>query len=229
MHSGKPPIRLVVFDVAGTIIEDHGEVVSAFRAALQKGGIEAEEGQLREWKGASKREVIRRFVEQQAGGGADLEAERIYGEFRGILESHYRRHGVTPIAGAQAVFDWLRQRGICLATTTGFYRQVNDLILQKAGWEKTFDANICSDDVPRGRPAPYMIFRAMEATGVADVAQVINVGDTPLDLQAASNAGVRGAVAVLTGAHAAERLRREPHTHILESVAEIPGLLATMS
>lgn len=224
-----PPIRLVIFDVAGTIIEDRGEVVSAFRAALQKNGIAAQEDQLREWKGAAKREVIRRFVEQQARGGADLEVERIYGDFRGILESHYGRHGVTPIAGAQAVFDWLRQRGICLATTTGFYRQVNALILQKAGWEKTFDANICSDDVPRGRPAPYMIFRAMEATGVADVAQVINVGDTPLDLQAASNAGVRGAVAVLTGAHAVERLRREPHTHILESVAELPGLLATMS
>lgn len=154
--------------------------------------------------------------------------ERIYADFRQCLESHYFRHGVTPIPGAQEAFDWLRQRGILLATTTGFYREVNDLVLRKAGWEKTFDANICSDDVPLGRPAPYMIFRAMEATGVMDVAQVVNIGDTPLDLQAASNAGVRGAVAVLTGAHTAERLRRERHTHILGSAAEIPVLLASM-
>lgn len=229
------PIRLVIFDVAGTIIEDRGEVVSAFQAALQKNGIAAGEDQLREWKGAAKREVIRRFVEQhsQASNSTDPEGqmdgrvERIYSDFRKHLESHYLRQGVVPIPGAQAAFDWLRERGICLATTTGFYRQVSDLILQKAGWEKIFDANICSDDVPRGRPAPYMIFRAMEVTGVTDVAQVINVGDTPLDLQAASNAGVRG-VAVLTGVHTAERLRQERHTHIVASVAALPGLFEEM-
>jgi phosphoglycolate phosphatase-like HAD superfamily hydrolase len=70
-----------------------------------------------------------------------------------------------------------------------------------------------------------MIFRAMEATGVFAVSQVINVGDTPLDLQAGSNAGVRGVVGVLTGMHSLERLRREPHTHILPSVAALPELV----
>ncbi|EGD56172.1 hypothetical protein SCNU_04926 [Gordonia neofelifaecis NRRL B-59395] len=33
----------------------------------------------------------------------------------------------------------------------------------------TFDAVITTDDVPAGRPAPYMIFRAMERCGVASV------------------------------------------------------------
>lgn len=53
------PIRLVIFDIAGTIIEDHGEVLSSFTLALMKNGIPAEENGLSEWKGASKREVIR--------------------------------------------------------------------------------------------------------------------------------------------------------------------------
>jgi len=55
---------------------------------------------------------------------------------------------------------------------------------------------------------------------------VMAVGDTPLDLQAASNAGVRGMVGVLSGVGTAEQLRREPHTHIIPSVADLPALLA---
>jgi phosphoglycolate phosphatase-like HAD superfamily hydrolase len=70
-----------------------------------------------------------------------------------------------------------------------------------------------------------MIFRAMEAGGVQDVREVINVGDTPLDLQAGSNAGVRGVIGVLTGAHDRDDLQGEPHTHIIESVANLPALI----
>jgi phosphoglycolate phosphatase-like HAD superfamily hydrolase len=65
----------------------------------------------------------------------------------------------------------------------------------------------------------------MEATGVQDVRQVLNVGDTPLDLQSGTNAGVRGVVGVLTGAHDLESLGREPHTHIIASIAELPELI----
>ncbi len=72
-----------------------------------------------------------------------------------------------------------------------------------------------------------MLFHAMEIARVASVAEVVTVGDTPLDLQAGTNAGVRGVVGVLTGASTSERLRAEPHTHILPSVANLPELLAS--
>ena len=67
-----------------------------------------------------------------------------------------------------------------------------------------------------------MIFRTMEAAGVKSVREVINVGDTPLDLQAGTNAGVRDVIGVLTGLHTQERLQREPHTVLLPSVAKLP-------
>jgi beta-phosphoglucomutase-like phosphatase (HAD superfamily) len=41
------PIRLVIFDVAGTIIEDHGEVLNAFSQALERNGITFTETELR--------------------------------------------------------------------------------------------------------------------------------------------------------------------------------------
>jgi phosphoglycolate phosphatase-like HAD superfamily hydrolase len=68
-----------------------------------------------------------------------------------------------------------------------------------------------------------MIFRAIEMACGKNVKEVVNVGDTPLDLQAGTNAGARGVVGVLTGFHRRERLEREAHTHILASLAELPG------
>ncbi|HVO63366.1 MAG TPA: HAD hydrolase-like protein [Terriglobales bacterium] len=215
-------IELVVFDIAGTIIEDHDEVLSAFRRALAENGIDVGERELKEWKGASKREVIRHFVAKSMAKGQG-DAEQIYDHFRGLLEEGYRAK-VTPIRGAQASFARLREHRIRIATTTGFYREVRDLILNKAGWADTFHANVCSDDVSAGRPAPYMIFRAMEATAVPDVRRVIAVGDTPLDIQSAHNAGVKS-IGVLTGSHGEQRLRREQPDYIVPSIAQLPDLI----
>jgi phosphoglycolate phosphatase len=220
-------IRLVVFDIAGTIIEDRGEVVSSFKLALESNGIAASDDELRERKGASKREVIRWFVERQPGTGTSIpdQVERTYGDFRRILEEQYQDGGITPIRGAEETLHWLLAHKLDIATTTGFYREIRDMILEKTGWKRILHNNVCSTDVTMGRPAPFMIFHAMENAGVTDVSEVIIVGDTPLDLQAGANAGVRGRIAVLTGTHTEERLRREPHTHILSSVAGLPALL----
>jgi len=218
-------IKLVIFDIAGTIIQDHGEVVSAFSNALQRNGIRFAPDELKRWKGASKREVIRHFVEQSgANPDADERVEATYRSFRVELENLYSQN-ILPIEGTAATFQWCRDHRILMATTTGFYRDLSDLILDRMGWRSLFAANISSNDVPKGRPAPFMIFRALEAAGVQDVRQVINVGDTPLDLQSGNNAGVRGVVGVLTGAHDRESLQREPHSNIVGSIAELPALI----
>jgi phosphonatase-like hydrolase len=218
-------IKLVVFDIAGTIIEDHGEILGAFRTALMENGIPFVEGELNRWKGASKREVIRHFVKQTTPS-ADIESrvETCYRGFRLQLESCYADK-IVPIAGAVETFRWLRDHQIRLATTTGFYREISDLVLNQTGWREFFAANISSSDVRQGRPAPYMIFRAMEAAGVENVNEVINVGDTPLDLQSGSNAGVVGVVGVLTGAHGRQSLEQEPGARIIHSIAELPDLI----
>jgi phosphoglycolate phosphatase-like HAD superfamily hydrolase len=57
------------------------------------------------------------------------------------------------------------------------------------------------------------------------VSGVFVAGDTPNDLRAGANAGARYVAGVLTGAHDAASLRREPHTHILTGAATIPEVL----
>jgi len=221
-------VRLVIFDIGGTIIEDNGEVIASFSAALAANGLTATDAELKELKGSSKRDVIKKFVERQWGLQDAMNEERIrkaYGDFKTDLENRFSNGGVKPIAGAQATFAWLKTNNIICATTTGFYRTVTDIALTSAGWQETFAANICSDDVKDGRPAPFMIFRAMEAARIGDVREVLNVGDTPLDLQAGSRAGVLGVIGVLTGIHKEERLLRESPSHLIQSVAELPALI----
>jgi phosphonatase-like hydrolase len=218
-------IKLVLFDITGTILKDSGSMVRSLSMALQKNNIPLDEKELREWRGAEKAEVIRHFVARHLGRPAisgDPVIERIYEDFRTLLEAEFAGQKLVPIPGAETTFACLHERGIQLGTTTGYHRQLSDMLLKRLGWSEKFQATVCSDEVALGRPAPYMIFRAMEATKVINVAQVVTVGDTSLDLKAGTNAGVRGVVGVLTGAHSEERLKQERHTHLLPSVAELP-------
>ena len=218
-----PDIELVVFDMAGTTIVDDGQVPEAFTAALAEHGIAVGPGDIRDVRGAAKRQAILDLL--PAGKDRDRKAERVLSSFRGHLARLYRGT-VREVPGAAGVFRWLRGRGIRAALNTGFDRDTAKMLLETLGWNKgTVDAVVCGDDVARGRPAPDMILRCMELTGVASAASVASVGDTMLDLQAGRNAGVRYNIGVLTGAHGRETLAAQPHTHLLESVADLPALL----
>jgi phosphonatase-like hydrolase len=217
----------VVLDVGGTIIEERGDVPEALRKALASHGVASTPEEIAKWRGAAKREIVRHFVDLRPlppNVDHDQLVATIYEEFTANLIAVYQ--SVPPIAGAEDAIRQMRDSGYLVATTTGFDRAIASSIFRRLGWERYFAASICSDDVREGRPSPFMLFHAMEAARVNNVAEVMAVGDTPLDLQAGTNAGLRAVVGVLTGASTAEKLRAEPHTHILPSVAGLPALLA---
>ena len=218
-------IALVVFDMAGTTIEDSGQVPEAFTTVLRRHCMEITEDALRAVRGASKRDAIRHFVARHHTERVDELTETVFNDFRDHLSQLFRAGGVKPVAGAVETFTWLRARGIRIALTTGFDRLTTDLIIEAVDWRHGIaDAIVCGDDVALGRPAPYLIFRAMELTRVASVHQVMCVGDTVLDLQAGHNAGVRHVIGVLSGAHKKEQLEKEPHTRLIASVAALPSM-----
>jgi phosphonatase-like hydrolase len=218
-------LDLVIFDLAGTTVADHGEVPEAFTTALAGHGIKVTPEQIKQVRGSSKRQALLHFI--PPGPDQVRRAEQIYGTFRAHLSERYASAGVQAIPGAELAFRALRGRGVRVALNTGFDREITGLLLEALGWaEGVVDAVVCGDDVKQGRPAPYLIFRALEATGAGNVHRVANVGDTTLDLQAGYNAGVRWNIGVLTGAHDRLTLESAPHTHLLPSVAEVVRLLA---
>ncbi len=221
-------IRLVVFDMAGTTIEDRGLVPRAFTEALRTQGIEVTPEELQTVRGASKREAIGLLIEERFGKylpDTSIRIEQTYMTFRDNLQTRYSAEGVRFIPGTPETFAWLQSRGIRIAINTGFDRVITETILTNLDWQDaTVDAVICGDDVSQGRPAPFLIFRAMEKTRVLSVHQVMNVGDTLRDLEAGFNAGVRFNVGVFSGAHHEDLLRKVTHTYILPSVADLPDL-----
>jgi phosphonatase-like hydrolase len=216
-------IELAVLDIAGTTVEEHQAVYRALTDAVTAAGAHPTARDIEQWMGADKHEAITALL----GGVGD--PVQVYADFRRRLAAAYAERPPTPLPSIPEALAELRAGGVRVALTTGFDRDVTSDLLGMLGWDETVvDAVICVDDVAAGRPAPYLIFQAMEATGVRDVRRVIVAGDTTRDLQAGCNAGVAAVVGVLTGGQDAATLGAEQHTHILPSVADLPALVARL-
>jgi phosphoglycolate phosphatase-like HAD superfamily hydrolase len=70
-----------------------------------------------------------------------------------------------------------------------------------------------------------MIHTLMKQLAVTDVQQVAKIGDTSVDLQEGTNVGCRYVIGVTTGAFTREQLLPYPHTHIVDSVRDVPAII----
>jgi hypothetical protein len=145
----------------------------------------------------------------------------IYDEFSADLIAVYR--SVPPIPGAKMPFD----NCVNAATSSqpprvSIARSMTPSSAVSDG--RLLAATICSDMSRRAAGSFHAV--SCRRRRASTIAEVVAVG-APLDLQAGTNAGLRAVVGVLTGASSAENLRREPHTHILPGVANLPILLAS--
>lgn len=225
-------IELAVFDMAGTTVDDHGIVYIALQDAVQETGAPVAQADLQEWMGADKVTAITALMEL---GGQEPTQERVaaaFVRFREILAERYAATPPVALPGVAAAIATLRRRGIKVALSTGFDDDVAYPLLESLGWgvgegeDNTVDAVVTTSDVAQGRPAPYMIHRAMEKTGVFNVRKVLAAGDTVVDVQAGRNAGGIS-VGVLTGKLGRGDLAAHSHDYILTGVVEVPELAET--
>jgi len=137
-----------------------------------------------------------------------------------------RRYGteIEPLAGAIDAIHALRERGLRLALVTSSSGPLP--FLDRWGIRASFDAVICRNDVRRIKPDPEGFALALARLGF-EPAEVLNVGDTPLDVRAGTAAGVE-TVGVLTGAGTEPQLRAAGARDVLGSLAELPDFLDTI-
>ncbi|GAB3326854.1 phosphonatase-like hydrolase [Larkinella ripae] len=235
------PFQLVVFDMAGTTVRDQHEVEHCFARAAAQTNLHVSDERILAMQGLSKRFVFETLWREQLNGATPAELQSMvdqsYQLFTEILENHYRTQEVVPTEGCLETFEFLRKNGIRIALTTGFYRTVTDIILEKLGWlsgldeqyvgndQTTIQASIASDEVEHGRPQPLMIQKAMRLLAVTDPKWVVNIGDTPSDLLSGQAAGVGLNLGVVNGTHSQTQLETHPHDRLLASLAELPALL----
>jgi phosphonatase-like hydrolase len=221
---------LVVFDLAGTTVYDVGDVVavSLARALRDLAGIEVTVREVNVVMGIAKPKAIEHLLREAQVDHCASRVDLIHRHFVRTMIEHYRTSPtVREMPGTTAAFQALRARGVRVTLDTGFSRDITDTILGRLGWpaEGLVDASITSDEVPQGRPAPFMIHRLMERFGVSDVRRVVKVGDTPSDLHEGTNAGCGRVVGVCNGSHSRAQLIVHPHTDIIAGVADLPETL----
>lgn len=224
MSTPASPIALVALDIAGTTVDEGGAVYRVLAQVVRDHGGAPTDADIKAWMGADKREAIAALL----GGTADAATvAAVHEQFVAALADAYAATPPRPLAGVPEAFSALRAGAVRIALTTGFGRRITDPLLASVGWSvgRDLDAVVCADEVAAGRPAPLMIQRAMELTGVTDPAQVLVAGDTVLDVRAglAAKAGI--VAAVLSGAQTEAELAPEHPTHILGGVRDIPALL----
>jgi phosphoglycolate phosphatase len=222
----KPPIRLVALDMAGTTVSDDGAVEEAFQVALDAVGLTARslrkdpQDYIRRTMGQSKITVFTELLE-----GDRHRAEQANIAFERAFDQAVDRGEVAGIPGAEATFAQLRKAGMRICLTTGFSPATRDHIVSTLGWEGAIDLALSPADAGRGRPWPDMILTAVLQLRIDDVREVAVVGDTSSDLLAGTRSGASMVIGVLSGAHSRAELTRAPHTHVLDSVADLPDLL----
>jgi len=221
-----PMTRLVALDMAGTTVADGGAVEEAFQRALDVVGLTAGDltedpaAYVRRTMGQSKITVFTELL-----GGDRHRAEQANAAFEVAFDQAVDRGEVAPVPGAEAALASLRRAGMRICLTTGFSPATRDRIIAALQWEGAIDLALSPADAGRGRPWPDMILTAVLRLRIDDVAEVAVVGDTTSDLLAGSRSGASSVIGVLSGAHSREELSRAPHTHLIPSVADLPGLL----
>jgi len=103
----------------------------------------------------------------------------------GVLKEY-----AEPIPGCLEALEELRERGIKIGSTTGYIRSMMDALMPVAA-EKGYapDSTVCPDEVPNGRPYPWMVYQNMMNLNVFPVEAVVKAGDTVADVEEGLNAG----------------------------------------
>lgn len=207
-------IELIVFDMAGTTVLDRREVEQCFFEAIRQTDLQTSHSEINAMMGRSKITVFETlWRRRRPNAGEELIQEKIqqsFSLFKRILENYYRTQPVYSTPGTLELFGYLQRKGIKIALTTGFYREVADIILQRLGWDaddSPVSSSVSSDQVCRARPAPFMVFRAMEQCGVDNVRRVIKIGDTPSDIAEGKNAGCYLSCGITNGTHSRDELQ----------------------
>lgn len=222
------PVKLVVFDMAGTTVIDKNFVAQAFRNAFEKLGIAVPVREINPLMGYEKRTAIQMLLEKKGIEFDDEMVEDTYNDFIGQMVDFYEYSSeVNPAPGAEQLFQHLRENCISVALNTGFPRAIADAIVNRFQWIERglVDDYIASDEVERGRPFSYMIDRLMYRSGIDDPMLVAKVGDTAVDIEEGRNAGCSYVIAITTGAHCHDELKEIGPTHIVNSLSEIEFLL----
>lgn len=214
-------MRLVVFDVDGTLVDSQHLIVAAQAAAFGEVGLPAPERRVAlSVVGLSLPQAFRRLVGDD-GPIAEL-SERYKNAYNRLRLDPELEEPLFP--GMADLIERLHAReDIVLGIATGKSRRGVDRLIAHYGWADRFVTTQTADDAP-SKPDPAMLHQAMAEAGTGPDTTVM-IGDTTYDIAMAVSAGV-APIGVAWGYHAPGTLYRAGAVTVVESATALDGLLA---
>ncbi len=248
------PVQAVILDWAGTT-QDHGVFAPSvvFIDLFRDYGVQLTMAQARRPMGLFKLDHIRAIATDPEVATAwqgvhgrpctEDDVRKMFEDFKPMQEAAMTTYA-TLIPGTVETVDELRRRGCRIGSTTGYTRAAADIAATEARRQGFWaDATVCADEVPAGRPEPWMVLRNMEILGVFPPAAVVKIGDTKIDIDEGINAGCWTVGVSRTGnyvgrneddffalpvqeqealvADADDLLRRQGAHYVVESIADV--------
>ena len=221
---GQDGMRLVIFDVDGTLIDSAAIILRAqvdtfARHGLVHPGRAAGLGVI----GLSLGVALMQLAGFDEPDEALTQTYRdVFNTLRANAESMPELAEPLYPGAAKALTRLSGQQVTRLAIATGKSRRGADYLLDRHDWHRVFSSIQTADDAP-SKPHPGMIARAMAETGIGPERTVM-IGDSTFDMEMAVAAGVT-AIGVNWGFQPVARLLASGAHHILQNYADLPDLI----
>ncbi len=204
------PVQAVIFDWAGTTL-DYGcrAPVAAFQRLFEEESIRASVEESRRPMGAHKRDHIAMMLAMEGiaaqwreihGTNATHEdIERLYQKSIPMQAEIVLEHGKL-VPHLLAAMEMLADRDILVGSTTGYSRRIMEGLIGLAADQGYHpESVVCADEVPEGRPAPWMAVTSAMHMNAYPLESCIKIGDTVADIEEGLNAGMWTIGITLTG------------------------------
>jgi phosphonatase-like hydrolase len=221
-------ISMVVFDMAGTTVDERNVVYHTLHKAIEKFCPTISFEQVLLWgAGKEKLQAIRETLIGTNNVMSEENIQAIFQDFLQLLDLAYQNLKVIPTKNTEQLFKDLRALNIQVVLNTGYNRATATNLINKLNWHQGvhYDLLVTASDVQKTRPAPDMILLAMQTLNIKDANMVIKVGDSTIDIEEGINAGCKYNIGVTTGAHTKEQLLTANPNFIFDNIYDLMSIL----
>jgi len=216
-------IKLVIFDMAGTAVDENNIVYKTIFSALLNHGYQVDSSEVLEHcAGKEKWMAIKNVMDAKGYQTTDDIVDAVYETFTKRLNIAYEASDISLFTGMHNLLLELKDREISVVFNTGYSKAMAELILSKTGTKvgDDIDMLISSDDVDNGRPAPDMILKACTKLNI-EPSQTLKVGDSIIDIKEGKAAAVALTVGVTTGAHNSSQLLSAEPDFVIDDIESL--------